>query len=218
MTTARQSANFLDLALDDYRASRLLLRSGMLSQGVVLAATAVEKHLKAVLALKKLFTKKHLDSGLFQAIQSLHPELHAMLDPDFMKFLKRGFQLRYASAESDGYSIVINQHRTLIALDNTIDFIDKGFLVKKGDVEIDTPLRRAVLNNDRAILDDNVAQGGITFSDLAARRNKVFELRVDHKLATIQAQYETEGVNIVGDFCKKPDISAAKSQWKLTLG
>lgn len=218
MTDVKKSNSFLDLALDDYRASRLLLRSGMLPQGVVLAATAVEKHLKAVLALKKYYTKKHLDSGLLQAIQTLHPELHAALDADFMKFLKRGFMLRYAAAESDGFSIVISQHRTLIALDNTIGHLDSGFLIKDGDREVETPLRMAILANDRTILDDNVPQSGILFTELAARNNKMFELRVDHKLETIQVQYETEGLNIIGEFCKKPDLAANKQQWKLSLG
>jgi len=48
----QRTANFLGLALDDYRAARLLLRKGLLAQGVALASTAVEKELKAVLALK----------------------------------------------------------------------------------------------------------------------------------------------------------------------
>ena len=53
--------NYLSLALDDYRAARLLLREGLLAQGVALASTAVEKELKAVLAVKQFYTKRHLE-------------------------------------------------------------------------------------------------------------------------------------------------------------
>ncbi len=40
----QKSTDFLDLAHDDYIAARLLLRSGLLPQGVAVAATAVEKY------------------------------------------------------------------------------------------------------------------------------------------------------------------------------
>ncbi|QQS54341.1 MAG: HEPN domain-containing protein [Candidatus Competibacteraceae bacterium] len=78
-----KSTDFLDLAQDDYVAARLLLRSGFLPQGVVVAATAVEKYLKAALAVKKYYSKKHLDSGLIQIVEKLFPDLSSALNTDF---------------------------------------------------------------------------------------------------------------------------------------
>ncbi|WP_029918785.1 HEPN domain-containing protein [Nevskia soli] len=218
MSDTRKSTDFLDLALDDYLAARLLLRSGLLSQGLAVAATAVEKHLKAALALKNYYLKKHLESGLLQGIEKLYPSLYNALDPDFLRYLKRGFMLRYATVDSDGFSIVINQHRTLVALDETMVRIDNGFLIKQGSNELDTPLRRAVKAQNSTLLEDNVPLGGITLPELAKRVNKMFELKVDHKLATMRVQYETEGLNIVGDFCKKSDIGMNRATQKLSMG
>jgi hypothetical protein len=85
--------NFLALALNDYLAARLLLRSGLLPQGTALAATSVEKHLKAVLALDNIFTKKHLGcSGLLTLREKNHSDLAATLNRDFMRFLDRAFR------------------------------------------------------------------------------------------------------------------------------
>ncbi len=220
MTVLRhhKSMDFLDLAQDDYIAARLLIRFGLLPQGIVIAAAAVEKYLKAVLALNNYYSKKHLDSGLIQAIERLFPELSNALDLDFLKYLKRGFMLRYAAVDSDGFSIVINQHRTLILLDETIAKIDSGFLIKRGVDMIDTPLRLAIKENDPSILEDNVPLGGISLLELARRPNKMYELKVDHKLASIKVTYETQGMNIVGNFCKRPDIDAGKTTMKLSLG
>lgn len=213
-----KSTDFLDLAQDDYVAARLLLRSGFLPQGVVVAATAVEKYLKAALAVKKYYSKKHLDSGLIQIVEKLFPDLSSALNTDFLKYLKRGFMLRYAIVDSDGFSIIINQYRTLIALDETVANIDKGFLVKHGVNEIDTPLRRAMKAKEPTVFIDNVPLGGIGFSELAQRPNMMYELKVDHKLASIKVTYQTEALNIIGDFCKKPDLSARKTILKLSLG
>lgn len=213
-----KSTDFLDLAQDDYIAARLLLRTGLLPQGVAVAATAVEKYLKAALAVKGYYSKKHLDSGLIQSIEKLFPDLSNALNQDFLKYLKRGFMLRYATVDSDGFAIVLNQYRTLITLDETILKIDSGFLLKQGGSEIDTPLRQSIKSNDPSVLEDNVPLGGITFSALSQRPNKMYELKVDHKLASIKVTYQTEGLNIIGDFCKKPDISAIKTSIKLSLG
>ncbi len=213
-----KSIDYLDLAQDDYIAARLLLRTGLLPQGVAVAATAVEKYLKAALALRNYYSKKHLDSGLIQAIGKLFPDLSNVLNQDFLKYLKHGFMLRYATADSDGFSIVINQHRTLIALDEEILKIDSGFLLKQGGSNIDTPLRRAIKAKESAVLEDNVSLGGITLVELSQRPNKMYELKVDHKLTSIKATYQTEGLNIIGKFCKKPDLSAKKTSMKLSLG
>lgn len=213
-----KSMDFLDLAQDDYVAARFLLRSGFLPQGVVVAATAVEKYLKAALAVKNYYSKKHLDSGLIQAVEKLFPDLSSALNTDFLKYLKRGFMLRYAIVDSDGFSIIINQHRTLITLDETVANIDKEFLIRHGANEIDTPLRRAMTVKEPAVFIDNVPLGGISFSELAQRPNMMYELKVDHKLASIKVTYQTEALNIIGDFCKKPDLSARETIMKLSLG
>lgn len=210
--------NFLGLALDDYRAARLLLRQGLLAQGVALASTAVEKELKAVLALKNYFTKKHLDSGLLATAEKFYSGLTDALDKDFIKFLGKGFDLRYAAVDSAGYQIVINQNRTLVALDFTMMTLDYGVALQRDGVPHLTPLRQAIESNDALIIQDNVFLKNVTQEEMFGRSNKMFELRVGSDLQTLTAAYETEGLNIIGLFCKKTDMDFNKKEFKLALG
>ncbi len=215
----QKSTNFLGLAHQDYLAARLLLREGLLSSGVVLAATAVEKHLKAILALKKFHPKKqHLDGAVLNLVESYYPDLHSELDMDFIKYLKRAFKLRYATAESPGFGIVINQYRSLVALDTMLAAIDRGFNITKNGKTTDTPLRASVKNNDERVLVDNIIFGNTSIDQLLLRSNKVHEMKVSNNLQTLFVQYETDGVQIEGSFCKKTDVSFKKKQWQLTRG
>ncbi len=212
------SRNFLQLALDDYFAARLLLRNGLLPQGTALAATSVEKHLKAVLALSDIFTKKHLGcSGLVALVRKDHSALAAALNKDFMKFLDRAFRMRYASVDGPGFNMVLNQHRTLLELDRTMMEIDSGFKVE-GVKRLDTtPFREAVQSRKELLFEDNVPLGSISLEELTARKNKMYEIRVAEKLRTLTVEYETDTLNIVGDFCKNTDIDY-KEAFNLALG
>lgn len=209
-----KSQNFLGLAHQDYLASRFLLCNGFLAQGASLAATAVEKYLKAVLVLKGFFTKKHLESALIKALQDHHPSLYQAIDQDFIKFLKRSFKLRYATVEGEGFGIVINQHRTLLALDQTIVLIDSGFS-RSGS---GTPLQQGLAAKDSTLMDRNVPLGAMSLQDLAQLRNQVQEVLVGKKFQTISANYETEGLNITGSMMKKPQFSFKTGKGRLSLG
>lgn len=212
------SRNFLLLALDDYLAARLLLRNGLLPQGAAFAATAVEKHLKAVLALSNIFTKKHLGcSGLLTLVRKHHPDLATALNRDFMKFLDRAFRLRYASVDGAGFNMVLNQHRTLIELDKSMVEIDSGFKAEGVDPLHATPFREAVRSRRPLLFEDNVPLGDISLQTLSARKNKMYEIRVAEKLRTLTVEYETDTLQIVGDFCKSTDIGY-KQTFQLALG
>ena len=51
---------FLGAAFDDYLAARVLLLTRLPLQGAVLASTAIEKYLKAVLAFRRQKRRVHL--------------------------------------------------------------------------------------------------------------------------------------------------------------
>jgi uncharacterized protein (UPF0332 family) len=214
----QKTYNYLALALDDYRAARLLLRQGLLAQGVAIASTAVEKELKAVLGLKGVFSKKHLDNGLLITAVKHFPALEGSLNSDFVKYLNRGFQLRYATIDGAGYGIVINQYRTLVALDGAMLTIDSGLKLQANSEPHPTPLQRAIADGDPLILADNVHLKQIQPNDLLTRPNKMLELKVGKDLQTLIAEYETDGLNIIGDFCKKTDMDFGKVQFKFAMG
>lgn len=210
--------NYLNLAHGDYLVSRHLLVHGFLEHGAMLASTAVEKYLKAVIGVHGITKSEHLGKALYQLIHTSQPTLYEQLDMDFIKFLEKTFKLRYAKVSSPGLAIVINQYRTLIALDSTIKQIDAGFLLRKNEDILDTPYRIDVKNKNHELLTDNIALNNKISSYLFKRTNKVLELKIEHNLTTIAASYETEGVNWIGSFLKIPELSLNKNEFALIKG
>lgn len=216
---ATKTLNYLGLALDDYRAARMLLRCGLLSQGVVLAATAVEKELKALLAIHGVYTKsKHLDPSLLALACKHSPQLADAVDIDFIRFLGKAYDIRYASADREGFNIVINQHRTLILLDITMLTIDSGFRPTLDAKPSETPLQTAIIAKDQLLTEDNLPLGFVTQEEINNRHNKMFELRVGKRMQVLLAMYDTEDLNVIGKFCKNTDIDFGKDTWQLALG
>lgn len=208
--------NFLSIAFDDYVAARLLLRNCLLAQGVELASTAVEKYIKSILALKKQYPKKlHLEKTLVSMLVQHHKHLYDSLDHDFIEFLSRGYKLRYAATESQGFSLVINQYRTLYALDKTIKEIDEGFIFKYPSET--TPFQNAILEKDNRVFEDNLPLKSISEAEFKNKINHIQEIRVGAKLNVVAVHYYTEGVNMSGIFNKRSDISLDKKIGNLRL-
>jgi hypothetical protein len=117
-----------------------------------------------------------------------------------------------------GFGIVINQNRTLAELDATILTIDSGFRITQDGIAYTTPLQQALATNDPMIVVDNVPLKKISWGDFADRPNKMLELRVGAKLRTLLVTYQTEGLNIIGDFSKNTDMDFNKTQFTLARG
>jgi HEPN domain-containing protein len=217
-TSAARTIGFLELAFDDYRAARLLIRQGLLTQGVALCSTAIEKQLKALLSLKNIYTKDHLTPRLASLVCQHYPAVADVLDRDFIKFLTKAYDIRYAIADKEGFNIVINQHRTLIFLDITMLAIDSGFKPTLDGEQSKTPISRAIEDQHSIIVDDNVVLNAESRRELDERRNLMLELRVGKRFQVLTARYETEGLNILGSMCKATDIDFGKEEWQLALG
>ncbi|MFT4155148.1 hypothetical protein [Parafilimonas sp.] len=127
MTDIEYTRGLISLGYRDYIASRFLLNNNYILQGTVLASSAVEKYLKAGLAMNgKRLKKFHLDSlGQFKSLYSQTP-YHMMfdvLDPVFLEILGKAYKYRYYDENTitkpDTIGFLINQF--LGTLDFTVD-------------------------------------------------------------------------------------------------
>lgn len=210
--------NYLALAQSDYIAGRHLLRAGFLEHGAMLAATAAEKYLKAVIGVHGLDNSDHLSGTLYKLAGRCQPELFAAIDKDFLKFLEKAYRLRYASASAPGFAIVINQYRTLFAIDEFVAHVDRGFSIESNGISAQTPYRASVAQADLRVIEDNIAVNPTLVVELRRRHNKVLDLKVEDDYKTLSALYETDGVNINGSFAKIPELSSKKSGFLLSRG
>lgn len=207
--------SYLALAHSDYAAGRHLLRQGFLEQGAMLAATAAEKYLKAVIGVAGLDNSDHLSGTLYKLVERCQPEMFAAIDKDFLKFLEKAYRLRYASASAPGFAIVINQYRTLFAIDTLVANVDRCFVIEGGEK---TPYQASVATANPQVIEENIALDPALLLTLRLRPNKVLDYKVEDDYQTIHAVYSTNGVNMSGPFTKIPEISVKKSAFTLSRG
>jgi hypothetical protein len=150
-------AYYLDLAYKDYVASRVLLNSGLLLLGAILASTAVEKCFKAVLAFRGNDSRGHLKTAHINAAVAFHPGLNARLNRDFLTLLKRVYRVRYyddAKLE-DGFNFVIADREFIAELDLVSMTILHGFALRHSEGKHRSAYESARSSRDPRLWDNN---------------------------------------------------------------
>lgn len=214
------ASSFIFLGVRDYRAARVLLIHGLLDTGCINAAYAIEKYLKALLALKRQSSKRrHLEPALLAQIYYQYPHLKERLDEDFLKFLTRTYKLRYALTKSQNFKLVINQYRCLIALDVTVKFLNDSIVVTdQSGNRLDTVLDQEIKRGRKDILQLNAALDENAAKEISNSQNLVYEFAIGKNGEHVSVEYKTEKLNVAGDFCKTPELDPKKAKFRLTMG
>ena len=76
---------FLDDAVNDYMASRALFLTQLPVQASILSSTAIEKLIKAILAINGNECSGHLKRAHRQALKNFDKETYKRLDEDFLE-------------------------------------------------------------------------------------------------------------------------------------
>jgi len=148
--------DYLHIGFKDYVAARTLLRAGLPIQGSGTASTAVEKYIKALLALRGNRAHGHLRSAHTNALRHMLPETWAQLNPSFLTFLQRCYTLRYADNIKPGFNLVAFSREVLAELDHTILLLAKPFRFTRPSGEvIQTAMDRAIQLRAPVLFDDN---------------------------------------------------------------
>jgi hypothetical protein len=134
--------------------ARQLLISGLLVQGASLATTAIEKYLKAFFVFRDLpFPKSHNPLSLYD---QLGFETR-ILDTEFLSALAKAYTLRYPDDLPSGFNIALSQVLLLTKLDTTVHILLRDLKLRNSKGPIQHLLDRAITQNDRQVLDGNVA-------------------------------------------------------------
>lgn len=188
MSDSEYIRGLLSLGYRDYIASRFLLNNDYILQGTLLASSAVEKYLKAGLALNgKRLNKYHLDRlGQFKSLYSQTP-YHMMfdvLDPVFLEILGKAYKYRYYDEKKitkpDTIGFLVNQF--LGTLDFTILKLDSLFIVTKERDGVatsqDTQLKRAAKSRLPDLWLNNYVLNNIDKTEFMNRKSKAFGLHI----------------------------------------
>ena len=150
-----RTANFLDLAYKDYLAARVLINIDLLIQGAILASTALEKHMKAILAFRGNECRGHLKPAHWRAAFNFDSRLTSIVNADFLTLLQKSYKLRYVDDLEDGFNLVIASREFLAELDHTCLMLQECFRLKQGDRQHVARYHLDKKNRDPRLVDNN---------------------------------------------------------------
>ena len=123
-------------AYSDYLGARTLLSKGLLSQGVILANTSIEKYFKGILTSVNVPVSKRHDISIKKydnTIKNRFRRLHNTINWEFVKFISMTYEMRYLDDLKPGYGIAIARLKTLAELDSLVCEIEKSFQIGASD-------------------------------------------------------------------------------------
>lgn len=193
--------DFLSLGFKDYLAARVLLNSGLPLQGAVLASTAVEKHLKALLAIRGETSTRHLQKAHFNSLKNFLPHVYVKLNHSFFDFLQMVYTLRYTDKLKPGFNLNVYALMTLAELDYTISEIKGSILLRQGDGStVKTNHELALENGDIRLTTNNHIIAGITKTEFLKQPDKVYAIRMRPVEGILEAEFTTHESRSDGNF------------------
>ena len=197
---------FYNLAFGDYLAARTLLLAELLPQGAGMAATAVEKIFKAILAVRGERASGHLKTALLNSIKNYQPALYAQLRPDFLEFLIAAYDLRYLDNLRAGHSLVISKYRTLAEIDRTMCTAFSGVGVMEGESRSHLPFEREKANNNPLLIRENYFIEDGSTARYFERENFIQEIKVFGPYESVDVTYRTGFGGNSGSFTKPVNL------------
>jgi HEPN domain-containing protein len=149
--------SFLRDSFNDYVAARVLFGARLPQQAAILSSTAVEKCVKAMLAVQGNECHGHLKTAHRKFLRNFNPKLYAELKDDFLVLNQKVYALRYTDDLPIGYNLVIASREFVAEMDFTIAAMFSCFSMRQGAKLIETPYEVAVrMHDDRLWLDNHV--------------------------------------------------------------
>lgn len=185
---------FLRDAFSDYIAARVLFLAELPQQGAILSSTAIEKGVKAMLALRGNKSHGYLKSAHWNVLRTGR-DLGKLLDRDFVELNRRAYGLRYTDALAFELNFVIASREFLAEMDHTILSILSRFEIEPDGKPPQRPYEPILKKgNDRLLKDNHVLRGVPKVHFIYEQPQFVYELRRDTRRGLMEVTYKTSKV------------------------
>lgn len=187
-SNSRQIQAFITDSMNDYIAARVLLLSGLISQGAILGSTSIEKACKAILAFNKNESKGHLKKSHWNAVKNFDKKLWSQIRQDFLELNKKVYRLRYTDDLPIDFNIVIAQREYLAELDHTIIHLIHGFSVNDGSTKF-TQLKKE--EDPRFFQENHVLNGWMKNDFIYSMPQQIYEIRNVPRFGLVEMTYSS---------------------------
>jgi len=183
---------FLRDAFSDYIAARVLFLADLPQQGAVLSSTAIEKCVKALLAIRGNKCHGHLKSAHWNVLKN-DWDLGTLLDRDFVELNRRAYGLRYTDDIPPETNLVIASREFLAEMDHTILSILSCFQFEPDGKPPQRPYEPLLKKSDQRLLLDNCVLSSVSKEFFIYERPQfVYELRRDAARGLMEVTYTTD--------------------------
>lgn len=178
----------------DYIAARVLFRNQLPQQASILSSTAIEKCVKAMLAVQGNESRGHLKTAHRNFLRNFNPKLSSELNGDFLALNQKVYALRYSDDLSAHYNLVIASREFLAEMDFTIAAMFSCFSLSHGTRRLETPYEVAVAVPDQRLCVDNHVLNKIPVALFTyAEPQFVYEVRNDPRRGLMEITYIANG-------------------------
>ncbi|MBA2242930.1 MAG: HEPN domain-containing protein [Chthoniobacterales bacterium] len=190
----KKISSFLRDSFNDYIAARVLFRDQLPQQASILSSTAIEKCVKAMLAVQGNESHGHLQTAHRNFLRNFNPKLHSKLNNDFLVLNQKVYALRYSDDLPAGYNLVIASREFLAEMDFTIAAMFSCFSLNQGNRRMETPYEVAVAGADHRLWVDNHVLHKIPNALFTyAEPQFVYEVRNDPRRGLMEVTYIANG-------------------------
>lgn len=151
----RKARAFLRDGFSDYVAARVLLLANLPYQGAVLSSTAIEKSIKAILALRGKEKRRHLKLTDWETLKDFDANVGQFIDRDFIELNSKVYRLRYSDSVAPDFNLVIASREFLAEMDQCVSTITSTIKVDENGKRQKTPFQYAAEAGDIRVLADN---------------------------------------------------------------
>jgi hypothetical protein len=186
-----RAMSFMAVAYTDYISARTLLRSELPSQGAMMASTAIEKYIKAMLAAHGQQCSGHLKAAHWNSLINLSSRWAKEINRDFFDLCAKAYSLRYLDVIPTSFNLVIASREFLAELDHTVFAFHKSMTPARND---GLPTRLAwdvarELHDDR-LWGENCSLSGEDKTAFIYRKPQlIFECRTTKQFAHVETTY-----------------------------
>lgn len=199
----KEILSFLRDSFSDYIAARVLFRNQLPQQGSILSSTAIEKCVKAMLAVQGSESRGHLKTAHRNFLRNFNPKLSSELNDDFLVLNQKVYALRYSDDLPADYNLVIASREFLAEMDFTIAAMFSCFSLRHGNRRLETPYDVAVAAlDDRLCVDNHVLHKLPVALFIYAEPQFVYEVRNDPRRGLMEITYIANGPSKQGAFLR----------------
>ncbi len=183
---------FLNDAFSDYIASRVLFLSQSPKQAALLCSTAIEKCVKALLAIKGNVSSGHLKRAHWNVLQN-DKDIRNVIAKEFFELNRRAYRLRYSDDLPMHFNLVIASREFLAEMDSALLTILSCFSVERNAKRRRTGYEAAINNRDERLLAENhILSGTPKKAFIRAKPQVIYEIRRDSVRGLFEMTYVSD--------------------------